>query len=145
MEPVTFIYEEALEDREPRNGQEFLHRTMMEWTFGRLPWIDEALDRMGEQRREEEHPQQSHHEEESFWPGRGVPASRKAVEELMETTWAAAGSRLQTECAVCLTDFEAEDKVSTMPCNHCFHQGCISEWLQVSCVCPLCRGALHTA
>ncbi|CAM0950292.1 unnamed protein product [Alopecurus aequalis] len=124
--PITIIYEEVVEDRE-----QFLHRGLSTWAHGRMPWTwsDEPVQRS----REEEHRQQSHRDEEVEWFN------------LKETTWAAAGSRLQTECAVCLKDFEAEDKVSTMPCNHCFHQGCISEWLQVSCVCPLCRGALPTA
>ncbi|XP_047051045.1 E3 ubiquitin-protein ligase RNF181-like [Lolium rigidum] len=138
--PTTIIYEEVMEDREPRNGQEFIHRTLMDWTFGRLPWLDEMLDSMVERRREEEDQRQSDQaEEEPFKPPKAIQ------DNLRETTWAAAGARLQTECAVCLKDFEAEDMVSKMPCDHCFHQGCISQWLRVSCVCPLCRHALPTA
>jgi hypothetical protein len=111
--------EEVAEDRE----QEFFHRSLRDWSLGLVPWGDEA-----EQRREEERRQQSRHDddEEPFTPGHRVPASRKAVEQLSQATWAAAGSGLQTECAVCLKDFEAEDMVSMMPCKHCFHQGCIS-------------------
>ncbi|KAM0838850.1 hypothetical protein ACQ4PT_060703 [Festuca glaucescens] len=145
MEPerisTTIIYEEVVEESE----QEYFHRSLRDWALGRrVPWIDDS-----EQRREEDHWQQSYHEEEEeeepFRPGPGVPASREAVKELKEITWAAAGARLQTECAVCLKDFEAEDMVSMMPCDHCFHHCCISQWLRVSCVCPLCRHALPTA
>jgi hypothetical protein len=66
--------EEVVEDRE----QEFFHRSLRDWSLGLVPWGDEA-----NQRREEEHRRQSHHdeEEEQFRPGRGVPASHKAVEQ----------------------------------------------------------------
>jgi hypothetical protein len=135
MEPermsTTIIYEEVVEESQ----EEYFHRSLLDWALGRrVPWIDYS-----EQGREEDE------EEERFRLGPRVPASREAVKELKAITWAAAGARLQTECAVCLKDFEAEDMVSKMPCDHCFHHCCISQWLRVSCVCPLCRHALPTA
>ncbi|XP_044970929.1 RING-H2 finger protein ATL3-like [Hordeum vulgare subsp. vulgare] len=142
---IPIIYQ-VVEDREPADGQEFLARGVRDWMQGRLPLIDQELDML---QRQLEAQQQSRHEdedEERFWPGLVVPASRDAVLQLPETTGAPAGARLQqTECAVCLKDFEVEDRVTTMPCDHYFHQGCISEWLKVSCVCPLCRHALPAA
>ncbi|KAK1628861.1 hypothetical protein QYE76_003176 [Lolium multiflorum] len=129
---TTIIYEEVVEESQ----EEYFHRSLLDWALGRrVPWIDYS-----EQRREEDH-----EEEGPFRLGPRVPASREAVKELKAITWAAAGARLQTECAVCLKDFEAEDMVSKMPCDHCFHHCCISQWLRVSCVCPLCRHALPTA
>jgi hypothetical protein len=55
----------------------------------------------------------------------------------------AAGAR-EEECAVCLQDFVAEEKLRMMPCSHTFHQRCIFDWLRLSCICPLCRRALPT-
>ncbi|XP_066360346.1 uncharacterized protein [Miscanthus floridulus] len=49
----------------------------------------------------------------------------------------------QTECAVCLQDYDAEEKIRAMPvCAHAFHHHCISEWLSRNAVCPICRREL---
>uniref|UniRef100_A0A0E0MCE7 RING-type domain-containing protein n=1 Tax=Oryza punctata TaxID=4537 RepID=A0A0E0MCE7_ORYPU len=70
-----------------------------------------------------------------------LPASSKAIQGLREVT--AAGAR-EDECAVCLQDLEADDKLRMMPCCHTFHQRCIFDWLRLSCICPLCRHTLPT-
>ncbi|KAF8676268.1 hypothetical protein HU200_047140 [Digitaria exilis] len=70
-----------------------------------------------------------------------VPALNKAILGLQEVR---AGEAVAAECAVCLQDFVAEDKLRAMPCSHAFHQKCIFDWLRVNHVCPLCRHALST-
>ncbi|CAL4911647.1 unnamed protein product [Urochloa decumbens] len=50
----------------------------------------------------------------------------------------------QSECAVCLRDFDAEETLRAMPCSHAFHQRCIFHWLRRNGVCPLCRHQLPT-
>jgi hypothetical protein len=35
----------------------------------------------------------------------------------------------QTECAICLCDFELGDRVRILPCNHIFHMEEVDEWL----------------
>ncbi|KAJ1261061.1 hypothetical protein BS78_10G279400 [Paspalum vaginatum] len=70
-----------------------------------------------------------------------IPASSKAIQSLKEVSGA------DGECAVCLSDFCADDDdnlVREMPCSHVFHQHCIFRWLRVNHVCPLCRHALRT-
>lgn len=43
-------------------------------------------------------------------------------------------------CAVCLDDFAAGDEVTTLPCAHEFHSGCIRPWLEErSSLCPMCK------
>lgn len=37
-----------------------------------------------------------------------------------------------TDCRVCITDFEDGDTVTTLPCGHRYHKGCIETWLRVS-------------
>uniref|UniRef100_A0A0A9FPR0 RING-type domain-containing protein n=1 Tax=Arundo donax TaxID=35708 RepID=A0A0A9FPR0_ARUDO len=71
-----------------------------------------------------------------------VPTSSKAILGLQEVR--AGDARMQAECAVCLKDFDAEDKLTVMPCSHAFHQECIFGWLRVNHVCPLCRHTLPT-
>jgi hypothetical protein len=43
------------------------------------------------------------------------------------------------ECSICLIDFEDEDDVSSLPCNHLFHKACIEEWCSYKADCPNCR------
>lgn len=47
------------------------------------------------------------------------------------------------DCAVCLCEFEPEDKLRLLPkCSHAFHMECIDTWLLSHSTCPLCRGNL---
>ena len=43
------------------------------------------------------------------------------------------------ECSVCLIDFEKDDEVIHLTCNHTFHQDCIMEWALHKPDCPNCR------
>ncbi|KAJ3782983.1 hypothetical protein GGU11DRAFT_560482 [Lentinula aff. detonsa] len=46
----------------------------------------------------------------------------------------------QTECAICLSDFEKDDKVRVLPCHHLFHMHEVDEWLiQRKKLCPVCK------
>ncbi|CAN6339611.1 unnamed protein product [Urochloa humidicola] len=56
---------------------------------------------------------------------RPAPASSAAILGLKEVK--ASDASLQSECAVCLQDFEAEETLRAMPCSHAFHQRCISQ------------------
>uniref|UniRef100_A0A914HME8 RING-type domain-containing protein n=1 Tax=Globodera rostochiensis TaxID=31243 RepID=A0A914HME8_GLORO len=47
------------------------------------------------------------------------------------------------ECAVCLGNFEAGDKVRPLPpCEHIFHTECIELWLKQHNNCPMCRAEI---
>ncbi|XVE71743.1 hypothetical protein DITRI_Ditri10aG0176400 [Diplodiscus trichospermus] len=47
------------------------------------------------------------------------------------------------DCAVCLCEFEPEDKLRLLPkCSHAFHVECIDTWLLSHSTCPLCRASL---
>lgn len=47
------------------------------------------------------------------------------------------------DCAVCLCEFEADDKLRLLPkCSHAFHMECIDTWLLSHSTCPLCRACL---
>jgi hypothetical protein len=48
-----------------------------------------------------------------------------------------------TDCAVCLGEFQEEEKVRLLPsCLHVFHADCVDTWLQDNANCPLCRAAI---
>lgn len=45
-------------------------------------------------------------------------------------------------CAICLVDFLAGEKVRRLPCGHDFHSGCVDTWLRRNKKCPLCLRAI---
>lgn len=48
-----------------------------------------------------------------------------------------------TQCSVCLGDYQAEDRLQQIPaCGHTFHMDCIDHWLTTHNTCPLCRLSL---
>ncbi|XP_022769804.1 RING-H2 finger protein ATL5-like [Durio zibethinus] len=48
------------------------------------------------------------------------------------------------KCAVCLSEFENDEKVRVLPkCSHNFHVGCIDMWFYSHSNCPLCRAPVQ--
>jgi len=48
----------------------------------------------------------------------------------------------QTEqCSICLEDYQENDKILKLRCNHIFHKKCLKQWShnKESTSCPLCR------
>lgn len=53
------------------------------------------------------------------------------------------GNRQSAECAVCLSEFEDNQVLRTLPkCNHSFHVDCIDMWLYSHPNCPTCRTSI---
>ncbi|CAM0148576.1 unnamed protein product [Urochloa decumbens] len=51
-----------------------------------------------------------------------------------------ANSKKLQECAVCLGDLCAGERLRLLPpCRHAFHIDCIDAWLHATATCPLCR------
>ncbi|KAJ8621825.1 hypothetical protein MRB53_030354 [Persea americana] len=50
-----------------------------------------------------------------------------------------------SQCCVCLGDFEIEEQLHQIPsCKHMFHVECIHHWLRSNTTCPLCRASILT-
>ncbi|RWR96428.1 RING-H2 zinc finger protein RHA4a-like protein isoform X1 [Cinnamomum micranthum f. kanehirae] len=48
-----------------------------------------------------------------------------------------------TQCCVCLGDFEIKEQLHQIPsCKHMFHLECIHHWLMSNTTCPLCRASI---
>jgi len=45
------------------------------------------------------------------------------------------------QCAICMVEFAANDKLTTLACHHEFHSACVGAWLQLAMTCPLCRAS----
>ncbi|XP_023512261.1 RING-H2 finger protein ATL74-like [Cucurbita pepo subsp. pepo] len=68
-----------------------------------------------------------------------LPISQFKKNEEAEST-----ASINTECAVCLGEFEEGELIKNLPnCNHSFHSSCIDAWLRNHSSCPLCR--LHVS
>lgn len=48
-------------------------------------------------------------------------------------------STFNTECSVCLEEFNEESKTTSLPCGHTFHVDCIIKSFRKSNECPNCR------
>jgi hypothetical protein len=42
-------------------------------------------------------------------------------------------------CAICLGDFQAQERVTKLPCHHAYHQQCIDQWMIQQSKCPYCK------
>ncbi|XP_053257421.1 E3 ubiquitin-protein ligase RNF181 [Podarcis raffonei] len=72
------------------------------------------------------------------------PAAKQAVESLPSVSVTPQQADKGLKCPVCLLEFEEEEVVRKMPCEHIFHKGCILPWLGKTNSCPLCRHELPT-
>eukprot|EP00656_Telonema_subtile_P048903 TRINITY_DN5957_c0_g1_i1.p1 TRINITY_DN5957_c0_g1~~TRINITY_DN5957_c0_g1_i1.p1 ORF type:complete len:296 (-),score=30.98 TRINITY_DN5957_c0_g1_i1:192-1079(-) len=80
-----------------------------------------------------------------FSRDRQRPADPAAVEALPEAIITQEVLDHHTSCAVCLSEFAAEESdVLAMPCEHLFHKNCLTPWLERRHTCPVCRTKLAT-
>ncbi|KAJ3443013.1 hypothetical protein M0812_12770 [Anaeramoeba flamelloides] len=43
------------------------------------------------------------------------------------------------KCMICLECYKNDETLLTLPCFHDFHQSCISKWLKIKAICPVCN------
>lgn len=63
---------------------------------------------------------------------------KKELKVLKQSQHAYDASTINSECAICLLDFELDEKINTLSCRHSYHSECISQWLSQRGTCPLC-------
>uniref|UniRef100_A0A0E0JFI3 RING-type domain-containing protein n=1 Tax=Oryza punctata TaxID=4537 RepID=A0A0E0JFI3_ORYPU len=57
---------------------------------------------------------------------------------------APAAAAAALDCAVCLGQVDAGEKVRQLPkCGHLFHAECVDAWLRAHSTCPMCRAAVE--
>ena len=47
-------------------------------------------------------------------------------------------------CSICTLDYEVNEEILILHCNHMFHKSCISEWVLHKANCPCCRHNILT-
>ncbi|KAL1291760.1 hypothetical protein AAHE18_20G223500 [Arachis hypogaea] len=73
------------------------------------------------------------------------PAAKSVVENLpvVELTKEELQGK-NVACAICKDEILLEEKVTRLPCSHCYHGDCIMPWLSIRNTCPVCRFELPT-
>eukprot|EP01103_Thecamoeba_quadrilineata_P003779 TRINITY_DN13518_c0_g1_i1.p1 TRINITY_DN13518_c0_g1~~TRINITY_DN13518_c0_g1_i1.p1 ORF type:complete len:330 (-),score=58.27 TRINITY_DN13518_c0_g1_i1:147-1136(-) len=67
-------------------------------------------------------------------------ASEEAIKEIPSMKYySGLVSEGNNNCSICLLDYQTDELVRQLPCDHYFHQKCIDEWLALNNSCPLCR------
>lgn len=79
--------------------------------------------------------------EEPFIAGGSLGLDKAAIDALPMFDYRAPPAEESVlECAVCLCEFEENEKCRLLPkCNHTFHTDCIDMWFFSHSTCPLCR------
>ena len=49
----------------------------------------------------------------------------------------------EIECAICMEYFSMAEEVEMLPCKHCFHEQCITDWSKLNATCPICRMSIN--
>jgi hypothetical protein len=49
----------------------------------------------------------------------------------------------ERKCLVCQCEYEKDEHLRRLPCNHCFHTDCVDQWLSSKEVCPYCRQSVR--
>jgi hypothetical protein len=60
------------------------------------------------------------------------------LEKLKSTAFIMEGSGCVEQCIICLENLQGK-RVIRLHCDHVYHVGCISEWLEQHYTCPVCR------
>jgi hypothetical protein len=71
---------------------------------------------------------------------RNVGLDARVIESLPVFEYKAQSFKDALECAVCLSEFEENEKARLLPnCKHSFHVDCIDMWFRSHSTCPICR------
>eukprot|EP01138_Halocafeteria_seosinensis_P001052 gb/GECG01001076.1/.p1 GENE.gb/GECG01001076.1/~~gb/GECG01001076.1/.p1 ORF type:complete len:685 (+),score=63.49 gb/GECG01001076.1/:1-2055(+) len=63
----------------------------------------------------------------------GSVAPEEATQSVNHVSWH------QDTCTICYVEFEDQEELAALPCEHVFHMDCIKEWLRRKPNCPLCK------
>ena len=70
------------------------------------------------------------------------PVSRGAPQEVINglVTYVFEDERSEDKCNICLSEYVRGETVLKLPkCSHIFHRDCITRWLSINRICPICR------
>ncbi len=50
----------------------------------------------------------------------------------------------EEKCSICLCEYEDNEELRLLPCEHLFHPTCVDTWLVQNSQCPVCKLDLNT-
>lgn len=50
--------------------------------------------------------------------------------------------KTKNTCIICHINYNNNDKITYLDCNHYYHKECCDEWLKINKTCPMCRQAV---
>ncbi|XP_075512661.1 uncharacterized protein LOC142548235 [Primulina tabacum] len=89
--------------------------------------------------------------EELIALGEMVGAESKGISEaeiskhLNPLTCQSTTNLLIDRCVICQVEYEEGEKIVTLQCDHPYHSDCITQWLQINKICPVCGKEVSTA
>ena len=60
--------------------------------------------------------------------------SKNELQRLPTTVYKADENNANTECHICMCDYENGDSLKILPCFHSYHDQCIDKWIKVSII-----------
>eukprot|EP00761_Pharyngomonas_kirbyi_P006852 gb/GECH01006861.1/.p1 GENE.gb/GECH01006861.1/~~gb/GECH01006861.1/.p1 ORF type:complete len:145 (+),score=45.25 gb/GECH01006861.1/:1-435(+) len=83
-------------------------------------------------------------ENERRMMGHRPPASKTAVRQLEVEIISDKQIKEGLNCIVCQDEYQLNELVKKMPCEHIFHPKCLDMWLEKDNSCPTCRTEILT-
>lgn len=74
-----------------------------------------------------------------FMEERGGPAPQHIIQSLPTSKVTLAQIASNTTCPICFGEYIQEENLINLPCNHSYHEDCITSWLKLKSTCPTCR------
>jgi len=68
-----------------------------------------------------------------------APATEESIREIPQTKITQQHVDEELQCSVCFENFNLDEQVKKLPCNHMYHPQCIDQWLVHHNTCPICR------
>ncbi len=68
-----------------------------------------------------------------------IPLKQNYLSMISITKYNTLDNDKYTRCSICLCDFESDEDIRNLPCEHLYHTECIDKWFVQNVNCPMCR------
>ncbi|XP_042019823.1 E3 ubiquitin ligase BIG BROTHER-related-like [Salvia splendens] len=146
--------EEAAETCSSSSGEEFEYSDD-DFLYGSINsgvdyWEDDSYYSDGEIEEDDVDPDQLSYEE-LIALGEMVGVENKGLSEdeitkyLRPLTCNSTSNLIIDRCVICQVEYEVGENLVSLQCDHLYHSECISKWLQINKICPICNNEVCTA
>lgn len=76
-----------------------------------------------------------------------VPCKPEVIAKIIPTKYSDIEQKYKEErnieCSICLSEYEKDDLVTLLKCDHIYHIDCINNWIKNNSKCPVCKYDLN--